>query len=235
MVKLSSHPYNTRSKGKKKMTHKDGNESDNNEVQNQRCHKKQCQPKRFGLYDNAFNVDGTSTVRPLSIPMASNPFFVPIVPTNSVPQPIMEPKFNNDPPPKVQYDRDYTLEVTFKIPDSYPYTYQYSSPVALVEAENTVKNEEHEEMARKMKSLEHSVRDMQGLGGHKRVSFNDLCIFSNVYLSIDFKAPKFEKYDRHGVTVVHLKRYCNQLRGAGSGEELLMAYFGESLMETASE
>nr|XP_009769982.1 PREDICTED: uncharacterized protein LOC104220748 [Nicotiana sylvestris] len=47
--------------------------------------------------------------------------------------------------------------------------------------------------------------------------------------------PKFEKYDGHGNPVAHLKRYCNQLRGAGGKEELLMAYFGESLFEIASE
>ncbi|KAH0646385.1 hypothetical protein KY285_034320 [Solanum tuberosum] len=134
-------------------------------------------PPEFGPYANASNVAGTSTVRPLSRPMTSNPFFVPTVPTNSVPQPIMEPQSKSDPPPKVQYDRDYTLEVTFKISGSYPYTHQYSSPV---EAEKDVKNEEHEEMARKMKSLEQSVRDMQGLGGHKNVSFNDLCMFPTV-------------------------------------------------------
>ncbi|KAH0712483.1 hypothetical protein KY289_008442 [Solanum tuberosum] len=131
-------------------------------------------PPGFGPYANASNVDETSMVRPLSTPMTSNPLFVPIVLTNSVPQLIMETKSNSDPLPKVQYDRDYTPELTIKIPGSYPHTHHYSS---LVEAEKVVKNEEHEEMARKMKSLEQSVRDMQGLEGHKSVSFNDLCMF----------------------------------------------------------
>ncbi|KAH0722165.1 hypothetical protein KY289_005209 [Solanum tuberosum] len=165
-------------------------------------------PPGFGLNANASNVAGTST------------------------QPIMEPKSINDPPPKVQYDRDYTPELIFKITDSYPHTHQYSYHV---EAEKVVKNEKHEEMARKMKSLEQSVRDMQGLGCHKSVSFNDLCMFPHVHLPIDFKTPKFEKYDGHGDFIAHLKRYCNQLRGAGSKEELLMAYFGESLIGIASE
>ncbi|KAH0776693.1 hypothetical protein KY290_008104 [Solanum tuberosum] len=131
-------------------------------------------PPGFGHYANASNVVGTSTVHPLSTPMMSNSLFVSTVPTNSVPQPIVEPKSNSDPPSKVQYDRDYTPELTFKIPGSYPHTQQYSS---LVEAEKAVKNEEREEMARKMKNLEQSVRDMQGLEGHKSLSFNDLCKF----------------------------------------------------------
>ena len=50
-----------------------------------------------------------------------------------------------------------------------------------------------------------------------------------------FKAPKFEKYDGHGDPIAHLKRYCNQLRGAEGKEELLMTYFGESLVGIASE
>ncbi|KAH0665222.1 hypothetical protein KY285_026428 [Solanum tuberosum] len=83
-------------------------------------------PPGFGP---ASNVAGTSMVRPLSTPMKSNPLFIPTVPTNVVQQPIMEPKSNNNLPPKVQYDRDYTPELTFKIPSSYAHTHQYSSHV----------------------------------------------------------------------------------------------------------
>ncbi|XP_070046118.1 uncharacterized protein [Nicotiana tomentosiformis] len=46
---------------------------------------------------------------------------------------------------------------------------------------------------------------------------------------------KFKKYDGHGDPIADLKRYCNQMRGAGGKEELLMAYFGESLRVIASE
>ncbi|XP_070022746.1 uncharacterized protein [Nicotiana sylvestris] len=81
------------------------------------------------------------------------------------------------------------------------------------EQEKIVKNLEQEEMARKMKSFEQSLKNMQA----------------------DFKMPKFEKYDGHGDLVAHQKRYCNQLRGAGGKEELLIAYFGESLTGIASE
>ena len=70
---------------------------------------------------------------------------------------------------------------------------------------------------------------MQGLGGHKGISFSDLCMFPHVHLPTGFKTPKFEKYDGHGDPIAHLKRYCNQLRGAEGKEELLMACFGESL------
>ncbi|XP_070005000.1 uncharacterized protein [Nicotiana sylvestris] len=60
-------------------------------------------------------------------------------------------------------------------------------------------------------------------------------MFPHVHLPLGFKTPKFEKYDGHGDPIAHLKRYCNQLRGADGKEELLMAYFGESLVGIASE
>ncbi|KAM3237064.1 hypothetical protein P3L10_012093 [Capsicum annuum] len=76
---------------------------------------------------------------------------------------------------------------------------------------------------------------MQGLGGQKNVSYKDLCMFPDVHLLLGFKMPKFDKYEGHGDPVAHLKKFCNQLRGAGGKEELLMAYFKESLTEIASE
>ncbi|XP_070052924.1 uncharacterized protein [Nicotiana tomentosiformis] len=111
-------------------------------------------------------------------------------------------------------------KLTFKVPDSYKHTPHNVFPI---EIEKPEKNMEQEEMTRKMKSLEQTVRNIQGLGGHKSVSFNDLCMFPHVHLPPGFKTPKFNKYDRNGDPVAHLKRYCNQLRGAGGKEELLMA------------
>ncbi|XP_070019999.1 uncharacterized protein [Nicotiana sylvestris] len=92
-----------------------------------------------------------------------------------------------------------------------------------------------EEMTRRVKTLEQRFTNMQGLAGQKRVTFKYLCMFPDVHLPPGFKTPKFEKYDRHGDPTTHLKRYCNQLRGAERNEKLLMAYFGESLTRVASE
>ncbi|XP_070047325.1 uncharacterized protein [Nicotiana tomentosiformis] len=87
-------------------------------------------------------------------------------------------------------------------------------------------------MARKMKSLEKSLKNIHGVSGQKSVSYSDLCMFPYVHFPAGFKMPKFKKYDRHRDPIAHLKRYCNQLRGAGGKEQLLMAYFGESLKST---
>ncbi|XP_070019790.1 uncharacterized protein [Nicotiana sylvestris] len=86
-----------------------------------------------------------------------------------------------------------------------------------------------------MRSMEQSLKNIQGLSGQKSVSYADLCMFPHVHLLLGFKTPKFEKYDRHGDPTAHLKRYCNQLGGASGKEEFFMAYFGESLDGIASE
>ncbi|XP_070039227.1 uncharacterized protein [Nicotiana tomentosiformis] len=90
-------------------------------------------------------------------------------------------------------------------------------------------------MAKKIKSLEQNIKNIQGLGGHKSISFSDLCMFYHIHLPPGFKTPKFEKYDGHGDPIAQLKKYCNQLRGVCGKEELLMAYFGESLVGVASK
>ncbi|XP_070045657.1 uncharacterized protein [Nicotiana tomentosiformis] len=98
-----------------------------------------------------------------------------------------------------------------------------------------MRNPEQEEMVQKMKSLKKCLKNMQGLSGQKSVSYFDLCMFPPVHLPIGLKKPKFEKFDGHGDPIAHLKRYCNQLRRVGGKEELLMAYFRESLTGIASE
>ncbi|XP_059280950.1 uncharacterized protein LOC132034572 [Lycium ferocissimum] len=121
---------------------------------------------------------------------------------------------------------------TFSQPNPTVMTTTFNS---LIDIERPVKNAEHEDMARKMKSLEQAMKNLQGLGGYKSVSFRDLCMFPDVHLSLGFKSPKFEKCDGHGDPVAHLKKYCNQLRGAGGKQELLMANFGECFTGLALE
>ncbi|PHT63522.1 hypothetical protein T459_32618 [Capsicum annuum] len=86
-------------------------------------------------------------------------------------------------------------------------------------------------MTRKLRSLELAMKNFQGLGGYKSVSYKDPCMFPSVHLPFGFKMPKFEKYDGHGDPVAHFRHFCNQLRGAGGKEELLMAYFGNPFIK----
>ncbi|PHT90192.1 hypothetical protein T459_05305 [Capsicum annuum] len=84
--------------------------------------------------------------------------------------------------------------------------------------------------------MELAMKNFQGLGGYKSGSYKDLCLFPGVNLPPGFKMPKFEKYDGHAwIPSGTFEALLYQLRGAGGKEELLMAYFGESLLSLALE
>ncbi|XP_070012516.1 uncharacterized protein [Nicotiana sylvestris] len=72
-------------------------------------------------------------------------------------------------------------------------------------------------------------------GGQVSVAYKDLCLFPDVQLSAGFKMPKFDLYDGHDDPMAHLKGFCSKMRGAGGKDELLMAYFSQSLSGSALE
>ncbi|XP_070004211.1 uncharacterized protein [Nicotiana sylvestris] len=126
----------------------------------------------------------------------------------------------------------YASEPTFKVPDPYSYTPQFEPHV---ETDKPPKNAEQEDMFRKVHSLEKSLRNMQGLGNQVSVAYKDLCVFPDVQLHAGFKMPKFDLYDGYGDPVAHLRGYCSKMRGDGGKDELLMAYFSQSLSGVALE
>ncbi|XP_070029295.1 uncharacterized protein [Nicotiana sylvestris] len=94
---------------------------------------------------------------------------------------------------------------------------------------------EHEEMFRKVRSLEQSFRNIKGLGGQVSMAYKDLCLFPDVQLLVGFKMPKFDLYNGHEDSVAHLRGFYSKMRGATRKEELLMAYFSLSLSGIALE
>ncbi|XP_059285914.1 uncharacterized protein LOC132039453 [Lycium ferocissimum] len=161
------------------------------------------------------------------------PDIFPNVPTSTrAPLTVPGDPSNSGPMFKTPNAQPYTPEPTLNVSNPYGYNPHLELPVNTKELDKTV---DDEEMTRKMKSLEQSIRNLQGQEGHKSVSYKDLCMFPNVHLPSGFKTPKFDKYDGHGDPVAHLKRYCNQLRGAGGKDEMLMAYFSDSLTGIASD
>ncbi|KAF3653734.1 hypothetical protein FXO37_16805 [Capsicum annuum] len=145
---------------------------------------------------------------------------------------VVPPYYTREPALNIFSDQHYALEPTFKSTGPYDIPQPPEFPP---NTEKPVMTEEQEEIARKLRSLELTMKNLQGLGGYKSVSYKDLCMFPGVHLPLGFKMPKFEKYDEHGDLVAYLRCYCNQLRGVGGKEELLMAYFSESLSGLASE
>ncbi|XP_070035046.1 uncharacterized protein [Nicotiana tomentosiformis] len=181
---------------------------------------------------NLHAAPGTSNMRPPVAPVRNTPLVVSGAPVYTIPPPPLVTRPNNETLSHTYDGQYFSPNVSFKVSAPYNQTPQYESPV---ENEKAAKTFEPDEMARKMRSLEQNIKSIQGQGGHKSVSFSDLCMFPHIHLPPGFKTPKFEKYDRHGDPITHLKRYSNQLRGAGGKEKLPMAYFGESLMGVASE
>ncbi|KAF3632717.1 putative NAC domain-containing protein 66-like [Capsicum annuum] len=149
----------------------------------------------------------------------------PEAPTFDVHPQVVPSYSTREPALNINGDQHYTFEPTFKLTGIYVDTHPPEFPP---NTEKPVMTEEQEEMTRKVRSFELAMKNLQGLGGYKSVSYKDLCMFPGFNLSPGFKMPKFEKYDGYGDPVAHLRRCYNQLRGAGGKEELLMAYFRES-------
>jgi len=161
----------------------------------------------------------------------------------SYPHPPVTPVFVASPPAalyrslsepmfQAQDNQYYPPEPTFKAPETYPYNPRSD---LLREAERPAKDPKHEEMFRKIKGKEQSFGDMRGLGGQVSVAYKDLCLFPNVQLPAGFKIPKFDLYNWHGDPVAHLRGLCSKMRGAGGKDELLIAYFSQSLRGSSLE
>ncbi|XP_060187222.1 uncharacterized protein LOC132616669 isoform X2 [Lycium barbarum] len=188
---------------------------------------------RFPRVQIRTDIQGIATAPPVYTFSQPNPMVVTTtVPVDMIPQPTMVQRQNHGSQFVTRQDQYYPSDFTFMGPDPHHSISQFNS---LIDIERPAKNAEHEDMAGKLKSLEQAMKNLQGLGGYKSVSFRDLCMFPDVHLPLGFKVPKFDKYDGQGDPMAHLKRYCNQLRGAGGKQELLMVYFGESLTGLASE
>ena len=102
-------------------------------------------PSGFGPYVNTSNTAGTSSVDPKTS-MMNNTLFMQTVQTNTIPQPTVVQKSNDDRIFKDKYDQGHAPKLTFNIRNSYHY--EYSS---MVEVDKNTKDEEHEEIARNMK------------------------------------------------------------------------------------
>ncbi|KAM3342339.1 hypothetical protein P3S68_027305 [Capsicum galapagoense] len=159
---------------------------------------------RFGPYANMIGVAGTSTMRPPNPSVINNPFFTFVAPATAGLQSTTQKNMGEP-----IHDLLYPPEMTFKSQNLYYHAHQHDSPIVI---EKIVKNEEKR----------------RWLGN---VSYKYLCMFLDVHLPMGFKIPKFDKYEGYGDPMVHLRRYCNQLSGAGGKEKLLMAYFGKPFIE----
>ncbi|XP_070004143.1 uncharacterized protein [Nicotiana sylvestris] len=73
------------------------------------------------------------------------------------------------------------------------------------------------------------------MGDKVNMSYKELCMFPDVRLPAGFKVPKFNLYDGCGDPVAHLRVNCSEIRSVGEKDDLLIAYFSESLTGAALE
>nr|XP_016480784.1 PREDICTED: uncharacterized protein LOC107801892 [Nicotiana tabacum] len=154
----------------------------------------------------------------------------PSAPIFMAPPPLQRPL--NEPLFQAHDTQYFPPEPTFKAPEPYAYKPHFEIPV---EIERPDRSAEQDELTRKFKSLEQSFRSKHGLDNHVSMAYKDLCPFPNARLPAGFKMPKFDLYEGHGDPVAHLRGFCNTMRGAGGKEELLIAYFSQSLKGAALE
>ncbi|XP_075079375.1 uncharacterized protein LOC142164757 [Nicotiana tabacum] len=174
---------------------------------------------------------GETSYNPQAPPPKQNPL-TPIVPIFGTPPPATLQRSSSKPLVQAHANQYYPPEPTFKAPEPYTYTPHLQLPA---ETERPTKNPEQDEVLRKMKSLEQYFRSMHGLGSQVSVAYKDLCPFPDVQLPTGFKMPKFDLYEGHGDPMAHLRGFCSKMRGAGGKDELLIAYFGQSLSGSALE
>lgn len=153
-------------------------------------------------------------------------------PTFNIYQMIVIPHSTSELVLNISGDQHHALDPIFKLTGPYGCTHP---PDLSLNTKKPVMTEKQEKMTKELRSLELSIRNVQGLEGYKSVSYKDLCMFLGINLPLGFKMLKLEKYDWLGDPVAHLRCYCNQLRGAGEKEKLLMVYFGQSLPSLTSE
>ncbi|XP_070039194.1 uncharacterized protein [Nicotiana tomentosiformis] len=180
-------------------------------------------PFGFSLYPNCTATAGTSVARSQSVPLTTNQTITAVMPVFTIPQPTVVQKKSHE-------SQFATHQEQYHSPEYHSYLFDLPSKI-----EKPTQNMAQEEMTQRVKILEQKLKNMQELAGQKSIAFKDLCMFPGVRLPLGFNTPKFEKYDGHRDPIAHLKRYCNQLRGVEGKEELVMAYFGESLTGVASE
>ncbi|KAH0741196.1 hypothetical protein KY290_034239 [Solanum tuberosum] len=157
-------------------------------------------PPGYGPFDNCGA--GPSTTRPQGMPFRNNPTVATAAPVYTLPQPTVTQRAAQEGQFTIHLEQYYTSGIAVGVPNSVQFG-------PLIDVERPTQGSEQEEMLKKMKSIEQHMKSMQGLGGHKIVTFKDLCMFHNVHLLPGFKTPKFDKYDGHSDPIAHLKRYCN--------------------------
>ncbi|XP_075097221.1 uncharacterized protein LOC142174820 [Nicotiana tabacum] len=143
-----------------------------------------------------------------------------------------DPPYSPDPPAYLQaHDAQYyPSEVAHKVPYSYK---QGPRDEPHVKNERFTRREGKDGISRRLKGIEQSLKNKQGMGDQGSITYKELSVSPDVRLPAEFKVPNFNLYDGCGDPVAHLKVYCSEMRGVGEKDDLMMAYFSERLTGAA--
>ncbi|XP_075079610.1 uncharacterized protein LOC107800148 [Nicotiana tabacum] len=146
--------------------------------------------------------------------------------------PILSTIPNNEHPLKAHDAQYYPSEVAHKVPNSYK---QGPRDEPNAENEKFTGRKGRDGIPRRLKGIKQSLKNKQGMGDQGSMSYKELSMSPDVHLPTGFKVPKFNLYDGCGDPVAHLRDYCSEMRSVGEKDDLLMAYFSESLTGAALE
>ena len=77
--------------------------------------------------------------------------------------------------------------------------------------------------------LDKKLKEIEGVNDLGSVDPKELCLVPDLVMPLEFKMPKFEKYDGTKCPKNHLATYCNKMAGHPRNEDLLIYAFYESL------
>ena len=84
-------------------------------------------------------------------------------------------------------------------------------------------------LLKRLDKFDEFMRKSQGKSKPRGLDYDELCLFPDMQLPLDFKTSKFSKYDGTGNPKMHLKLFANKLGKPVDDENLSIHLFLESL------
>nr|XP_016460483.1 PREDICTED: uncharacterized protein LOC107783966 [Nicotiana tabacum] len=128
------------------------------------------------------------------------------------------------PPIYVIYEPTFTTPIMVKMPYEID---QYT------EMEREAKRKEEESVSEQLQILRKQMKCLQVARGSESLDYEDMCIHPDVDMTIGYKPPKFDIFDRMGDPQAHLRAYCDKLVRVSRNEKLRMKLLIRSLTREA--
>ena len=98
----------------------------------------------------------------------------------------------------------------------------------------SLEQSESNEAQQKLKLIEERLKSMEGSDVYGLVDVYKMSLSLDLVLPSKFKVPTFDKYDGTKCPSAHLYMYCKKMTGYTSNDKLLIHYFQDSLIGSAT-